>query len=349
MDESIELLATVVVAAEDEAGAREACGELCWHVEGQVIESTDCSAEEPGCWSVTISVPTDERATHNMGAPLARAVRRFVRSLGPALTLPRVSCEPPTAWTVLDDPEALGGLVPGAERLLIEAWCGPDPYRMRLPAQPQQPAKPQQQSTPQSSTSQSSTSQQPKPPKPKPPARPRPPVKPEPEPQPEPELRAKVDEAPKPATEPEQQQQVSPAHRWIPPEDKQNSTEGYRLSLRVDVATVRAAGAEWQARAVASRISGTATLTGVTEHDGVLSVHVDLGPAIASPPQTVLTAVSALDRAGWSPLRWEGDTAITSWTADPPPSSGITALELSSGPAANGRRPHQHPARPTNG
>ena len=266
MDESIELLVTVVVAAEGEEAARDACEQLCWHVEGRIVDSADCSAEEPGCWSVTIGVPTEERATYNVGAPLARAVRRFVRSLGPNQALPRVSCEPPTAWTVLDEPETLAELVPGAERMLIEAWCGADPYRMR-------------------------------------------------------------EREPEPAPVPEQ-----PTHRWIPPEDKA-SQDGYRLILRVDVATTRYAGAEWQARAVASRISGAATLTGMTERNGVLSVHVDLGPAPSTAPQTVLSAVSALDRAGWTPLRWEGDTAITSWIADPMPSSGITALELSSGPA----------------
>jgi hypothetical protein len=204
--------------------------------------------------------------------------------------MPRVSCEPPTAWTVLDEPENIAELVPGAERLLIEAWCGADPYRMRARQNQSQPPAP----------------------------RPRP----EPKPQPEPEPAPKV----------EVQQKKPATQQWIPPEDK-STKDGYRLILRVDVATTRPAGAEWQARAVASRISGAATLTGVIERDGVLSVHVDLGPARTSPPQTVLSAVSALDRAGWSPLRWEGDTAITSWTADPAPSSGITALELSSGPA----------------
>jgi hypothetical protein len=308
MDESIELLVTVVVAAEGEEAARDACEQLCWHVEGQVVDSADCSAEEPGCWAITIAVPTEERATYNMAAPLARAVRRFVRSLGPNQSVPRVSCEPPTAWTVLDEPETIAELVPGAERLLIEAWCGADPYRMRS-RQTQQPA-----------------------PRPRPEPSPKPAPSPKPEPQPEPEPKADA--------------QPTAAHRWIPPEEK-TTQDGYRLILRVDVATTRPAGAEWQARAVASRISGAATLTGTTERDGVLSVHVDLGPARTSPPQSVLNAVSALDRGGWSPLRWVGDTAITSWAADPTPSSGITALELSSGPAPaprveekpNGRAP----------
>jgi hypothetical protein len=108
--------------------------------------------------------------------------------------------------------------------------------------------------------------------------------------------------------------------------------------LRVDVATSRAAGAEWQARALASRISRTATLAGITEHDGVLSVLVDLGTTRTPAPQAVLTAVAALDRPGWSALRWEGDTAITTWTAKPRPDSGITELELSSSPDVRRRR-----------
>lgn len=302
MDESIELLVTVVVAAEGEEAARDACEQLCWQVEGQIVDSADCSAEEPGCWAVTIAVPTDERATYNMAAPLARAVRRFVRSLGPNQSIPRVSCEPPTAWTVLDEPESIAQLVSGSERLLIEAWCGADPYRMRSrqpQSEPPQPApRPEPRPEPRHAEPQNSEPKN---------SEPRPEPKPEPKPKP-------------------------PARHWIPPEEK-NTQDGYRLILRVDVATSRPAGAEWQARAVASRISGAATLTGVTERNGVLSVHVDLGPALTSAPQTVLSAVSALDRAGWTPLRWEGDTAITSWIADPAPTTGITAMELSSGPA----------------
>jgi hypothetical protein len=313
MDESIELLVTVVVAAEGEEAAREACEQLCWHVEGQIVDSTDCSAEEPGCWAVTVAVPTDERATYNVAAPLARAVRRLVRSLGPNQTMPRVSCEPPTAWTVLDEPETIGRLVPGAERMLIEAWCGADPYRMRA-RQSQPEPRPQSKSKPE----------------PQPAPEPEPEPKPEPEPTPAPPA-AQASPTPPASQGPPAARQPA-AQRWIPPEDKP-SPDGYRLILRVDVATTRPAGAEWQARAVASRISGAATLTGVTERDGVLTVHVDLGPARSSAPQTVLTAVSALDRGGWTPLRWEGDTAITNWRADPMPTSGITALELSSGPA----------------
>jgi hypothetical protein len=278
MDDHVELVVTVVLAAEGDQPARSACERLVWQVDGRIVESADCSAEEPGCWSVIMRVPSEERATHNVAAPLARAVRQFVRGLGDDFGGPRVSCEPPTAWTVLDDPEAVSALVEGAERILVEAWHGTDPY-----------------------------------PGAEPPAAPAP-------------------EEPAAVPAPEEQA-AEPVRRGAPPAD-----DSCRLTLRVDVATDRPAGAEWQARALASRISRTATLVGITERDGVLSVLVDLGTARMPASQTVLTAVSALDRPGWSALRWEGETAITTWTAKPKPNSGITELELSSSPDVRRRR-----------
>jgi hypothetical protein len=284
-DDRVELLVTVVLAAEGEPAARAACRELVWQVDGRIVEATDCSAEEPGCWSVTLRVPSEERATHNVAAPLARAVRQFVRGLGPDFVVPMVSCEPPTAWTVLDDPDAIEALATGAERLLVEAWYGGDPY----PAGQDENQENSQESGPEKA-------------------------------------------AEKPA-EPRQ-----PARRQRPPTSDTGPAPSCRLTLRVDVATSRVAGAQWQARALASRISRTATVSGVTARDGVLSVLVDLGTAHTPVPQTVLTAVSALDRPGWSALRWEGDTALTTWTANPRPESGITELELSSSPDARRRR-----------
>lgn len=310
MDDHVELLVTVVLAAEGERAARAACRNLVWQVDGRIVASADCSAEEPGCWSVTLRVPSEERATHHVAAPLARAVRQFVRGLGPDLVVPTVSCEPPTAWTVLDDPDVVQSLVSGAERLLVEAWCGGDPYPTGL----ETPAEIVPKSTIEPATKT------------------------------EPRMDRKtietvIETAPKTpenlgetASEPK----VEPAgdnsgarHR---PTGDTDGPAGCRLTLRVDVATSRVAGAQWQARALASRISRTATLSGVTEHDGVLSVLVDLGTAHTPVPQTVLTAVSALDRPGWSALRWEGETASTTWTAKPRPESGITELELSSSP-----------------
>jgi len=289
MDDHVELIVTVVLAADGEQAAVAACQDLVWQVDGRIVAAADCSAEEPGCWSVTLRVPSEERATHHVAAPLARAVRQFVRGLGPDFVVPIVSCEPPTAWTVLDDPEAVQSLVSGAERLLVEAWYGGDPY----------PQAPETESTV------------------------------------EPAETLIENETKTPVTLPE----PVPVEKIEPVDHKRHRAAadpddpaGCRLTLRVDVATSRVAGAEWQARALASRISRTATLDGITEHDGVLSVLVDLGTAHTPVPQTVLTAVSALDRPGWSALRWEGETAITTWTAKPRPESGITELELSSSP-----------------
>lgn len=297
MDDHVELLVTVVLAADDERAARAACRDLVWQVDGRIVASADCSAEEPGCWSVTLRVPSEERATHHVAAPLARAVRQFVRGLGPDFVVPIVSCEPPTAWTVLDDPDAVSSLAPGAERILVEAWYGGDPYAdaaketaVELPAKSA--------------------------------------VKP-------PET---VIETASETQLPDDPQAVNAKPESYVAADGPGEPVGCRLRLRVDVATSRVAGAQWQARALASRISRTATLAGITEHDGVLSVLVDLGTAHTPVPQTVLTAVSALDRPGWSALRWEGETAITTWTAKPRPESGITELELSSSPNA-------HPSR----
>lgn len=301
MENRVDLLVTVVLAAGDERAARQACQELRWHVDGRIVEATDCSAEEPGCWSVTMRVPTEERATHQVAAPLARAVRQFVRNLGPAFPTPRVACEPPTAWTVLDDPDAVDGLVSGAERLLVEAWCGGDPYP---------PA-------PDGATDTATGEADPSWPHDEP-------APPEPERVIEPEVAAEAERTAEAATRPVADQ----------PNQAGGPAADHRLTMRVDVATARTPGAEWQARALASRISRTATLTGISEGDGVVSVHIDLGRTPGSPSQAVLTAVSALDRQqGWSALRWSGDTAITSWVAQPRPAAGITGLELACGPA----------------
>ncbi|MBQ6643192.1 MAG: hypothetical protein IJH84_19455, partial [Saccharopolyspora sp.] len=117
----LELLITVVLGAEDDGRAREACLPLLQRVGGRIVESGDCSDEEPGCWSVTISRPAD--STHTGPAALARAVRTFLRELGSLYSGQRVACEPPAAWAVIDDPELVGELVPGGERLLLEAWA----------------------------------------------------------------------------------------------------------------------------------------------------------------------------------------------------------------------------------
>ncbi|MEV0679806.1 hypothetical protein AB0I60_25095 [Actinosynnema sp. NPDC050436] len=253
--EDLELVITVVVAADDERQARAACAGLLQRVGGRVVRADDCSDEEPGCWSVTVSRTGDERATHNVAGALARAVRTFVRSLGDGFPVPGVACEPPTAWTVLDDPEPLGRLVPGAERLLVEAWAGGDPQRRAV----------------------------------------------------EPEPGTGVDAEP---------------------------DAGTRLLLRVDVAAGRSAGAEWQARAVASRVARSGKITRVAPHGHLLSVHVDLGSSVNSPSGALLDAVASLGRSGWTPVEWAGASATTRWSASPVPPAGITALELTATPAS---------------
>ncbi|MFI9814069.1 hypothetical protein [Saccharothrix variisporea] len=260
--EDLELLITVVVAADDEQQARTACAGLLRRVGGRVVAAGDCSDEEPGCWSVTVSLVSGERATQNVAGALARAVRMFVRSLGDDFPMPRVACEPPTAWTVLEDQPLLDGIVPGAERLLIEAWAGGDPQR-------------------------------------------------------------------RPETETAKNGEDRPVADVAAPVGG-----GTRLLLRVDVAADRSAGAEWQARAVASRVARSGKITRVAPHGHLLSVHIDLGSSVDSPTVALQGAVSSLGRTGWTPVEWSGESAITRWSATPVPESGITALELSATPAS---------------
>jgi len=293
--EELELLITVVVGAQDERQARTACAGLLRRVGGRVVQADDCSDEEPGCWSVTVSLVSGERATQNVAGALARAVRAFVRSLGDEFPMPRVSCEPPTAWTVLEDPPRLDGLVPGAERLLVEAWAGGDPQRR--PARPEPAAQE----------------------RPEPAAR----THPEGAAQARPGAATRVDAEPPPDTRPA----PSPGAGAEPAPDT-------RLLLRVDVAADRSAGAEWQARAVASRVARDGKITRVAPQGDLLSVHVDLGSS-AEPPEAALRgAVSSLGRSGWTPVRWAGPSAVIRWSAAPVPPSGIAALELTATPAS---------------
>ncbi|GDY30131.1 hypothetical protein [Gandjariella thermophila] len=123
-EEEFELLITVVVAADDGEHSRGACQRWLDRIGGTVVGSRDCSDEEPGCWAVTIRRHSGVSAVPGDPAGLARAVRVFVRTFCPRAGVPRIACEPPVAWTVLDDPEVIGELVPGGERMLVEAWSG---------------------------------------------------------------------------------------------------------------------------------------------------------------------------------------------------------------------------------
>lgn len=120
----LELLITVVVCAEGDEAARQACHPLLRRIGGRIVESGDCSDEEPGCWSVTIGRPAAEAGCAVGPAALSRAVRQFLRELGPDYAGHRVACEFPTAWTVIDHSDLMEALVSGGERLLVEAWAG---------------------------------------------------------------------------------------------------------------------------------------------------------------------------------------------------------------------------------
>ncbi|NUT48048.1 MAG: hypothetical protein HOV94_12175 [Saccharothrix sp.] len=411
--EDLELLITAVVAADDEQQARAACAALLRQVGGLVVRAFDCSDEEPGCWSVTISRLSGERATQNVAGALARAVRTFVRQLGPHFPTPRVACEPPTAWTVLEDPALLDDLVPGAERLLVEAWAGGDPQRGG-PTRPRQdtsrpePHRPTTTAEPRDTTAaitEPATAE----------SRTADPDDRSPAPGPEasvigggrpgePWTANPPDRSPaahprdtgtaatgtaitgagtaasrtgepwpaEPETgEPEtgelrsaesRSAQARSGESWsgesrsgelesgesgtggaegrspagaAPERAKSGAVEeGCRLSLRVDVATDRVAGAEWQARAVASRITRSGKITRVAPHEHLLSVHIDLGPSDNSPTNALRDAVTSLGRSGWSRVEWSGGSGSIRWSATPAPPAGIAAMELTATPAS---------------
>jgi hypothetical protein len=296
VEEDLELLITAVVAADDEQQARAACAGLLHQVSGRVVRAVDCSDEEPGCWSVTISGVSGERVTQNVAGALARAVRTFVRRLGDEFPTPRVACEPPTAWTVLEDPALLDGPVPGGERLLVEAWAGGDPQQKASPHRASQPDDPRH-NDPRH-------------------------VEHRPDPgEPRPTANLTTDPAVNPGAAPA-------ADRADVPEP------GTRLSLRVDVATDRSAGAEWQARAVASRVARSGKITRVAPHGHLLSVHIDLGSSVNSPTVALHDAVASLGRSGWSAVEWSDGSASIRWSATPVPPAGIAALELTATPAS---------------
>ncbi|MFD0485921.1 hypothetical protein [Saccharopolyspora erythraea] len=256
----LELLITVVAGAEDERAARDACRGLVRRLDGRIVESGDCSDEEPGCWSVTISC-TGAASGTGPGA-LSRAVRTFLRELGPDYGRHRVSCEPPTAWTVVDNPELVGDLVAGGERMLVEAWTG---------------------------GSAAFDSFDP------------------------------LDDPDEPMPEPD------PG----PSELDEHGRRRPRLALLVDVVTERRAGAEWPARALASRLSRNAVVVDWAERPPMVRIELDLGPAVGEPPEIVTNAIAQLGGSGWSRLRVDGPRAMARWSAAPTPPSGIAAIELS--------------------
>ncbi|RJQ70288.1 hypothetical protein D5S17_29355 [Pseudonocardiaceae bacterium YIM PH 21723] len=395
MEQSLELLITVVVAAENEEQAVAACTPFVERVDGRIVRAVDCSTEDPGCWAVSVIRSSSETVTKNPSAGLSRAVRVFVRGLATESGY-RVACEPPTAWTIIDDQPSVHALVPAGERILVEAWLD----RVPLPGeQPQPPPSPI--ATGSADTSVAAVNQ------PEEPAdkaevthalrevREEPialPVTADPDEnpvvaaEPPPAEPIAVELTTVPASEPGLEDPTAiPAAAFEPIalepeiedvvleepviedailvegadsmesapaqpdiEDPEIEVEAVapepeplaslvtereiplaRLRLWVEVATERAAPAEWQARAVASRIVRTATISDYVQRDGVIGVGMDLGQVDVSPAQAVLAAVSALGRPGWSPMRWDGDTATICWIASPSPDSGVIGLELS--------------------
>ncbi|MHA6798257.1 hypothetical protein [Bounagaea algeriensis] len=117
---------TAVVGADTASAAVTACSDLARLLSGEIAGAVDCSAEEPGCWAVTIHrAGAALSGTQSAEATLSGAVRRMLRALGAPLARGQVHCAPPTAWTVLEQPEVLAELVPGGERLLLEARSDP--------------------------------------------------------------------------------------------------------------------------------------------------------------------------------------------------------------------------------
>jgi hypothetical protein len=269
-DTELELLITVVVGADDDRTARDACRGLLRRVGGRIVESGDCSDEEPGCWSVTISRGGENRGYSVGSVALSRAVRNFLRELGSDYARHRVSCELPTAWTVVDNPDLVGALVCRGERLLVEAWAGGSILTAGA------------------------------------------------------DLDLFDDEDPdEPAPETEPRLDDYDEHGRRRP----------RLMLIVDVVTDRRPGAEWPARALASRLSRSVTITDCTERPPMVRVKLDLGPAAGNPREIVTNAVFTLGGAGWSRLRIQDGTATVRWSAALTPPSGIAAVELSASQA----------------
>ncbi len=259
VEDELELLITVVVGAEDAPRAESACGPLLERVGGRVVGCADCSDEEPGCWSVTINRAAETSGT-GQGA-LSRAVRDFLRELG--IGSLRISCEPPTAWAVVDDPDAVGGLVRGGERVLVEAWAG-GPATARAT----------------DSDEVISTS----------------------EGDPATEGRGEVADG--------------------------DGPDRPRLGLLVDVVTERRSGAEWPARALASRLARTAAITDCAERPPVVRITMDLGSGAGEPDELVSRAASRLGGGGWTRPSARGPSTVMRWTAAPTPPSGIAAIEL---------------------
>lgn len=265
----LELLITAVVGAADETAARAGCRPLLERLGGRIVECLDCSDEEPGCWSVTIS-RGDPGSSAHPGA-LSRAVRNLLRELSPECARLRVSCEPPTAWAVVDDPALVQGLIENGERLLVEAWSDGSSLPSYDGPADQEPAGQEQNG--------------------------------------------------------QEQADHDPARAGTAPENL-DDTGSARLELLVDVVTDRRSGAEWPARALASRLARRATIVSSDEQPPVVRVALDLGARSGDPADVVADAAALLGGSGWTRVRSREHAAVKRWSVSPAPSSGIAAIEL---------------------
>ncbi|AOS65786.1 hypothetical protein [Actinoalloteichus hymeniacidonis] len=268
VEDRFELLVTVVVGAENERRARAACQGLLSLAGGRIVEAGDCSAEEPGCWSVTIRRSAEVTASEDEAATLGRAVRRFLRRLGPKFANSRVACEPPTAWSVIDDPELLGTVIPSGERLLIEAWSDDS----ALPLDTTPVAGP-----------------------------------------------ASAESGP------------GAGESGVVADEADDDMTGLpRLQLRVEVRTDRAAGAHWQARAVASRLVQQAAILRTDQVDQrTFGVTMDLGHRPGTLAEAAREAAAILGAPGWSPVDETAGIASTNWSTSAPGRNGVVGLHLS--------------------
>lgn len=293
MDAQLELMVTVVLAARDDRRARRACADLAGRLGGTVTQAADLLDEEPGCWSVTIALSRPAPADAGSPAALTAAVRGLIAEIAPGAGV-ETSCEPPTAWAVIDDIEVLAPVVSRGERLLVEVWSEPATLAPSAPPRPRAPS--------------------------------RAPAEPghvliartsdfNPDGSPADGVTGGGDTG-----------EGDPAGDGRPADD--------RLSLWLVLVPGRPDGARWLARAVAGRIVRHAEITEVIELDDMTCVGMDLGVLDRPPIAGVLAAVAALGSPGWTPVCHNDQVVTTRWVALPRPAAGVLAMEIAAGPVA---------------
>lgn len=302
MDPKLELMVTVVLTASDERQARAACQRLLDRVGGIVTHAADLLDEEPGCWTVTTTLlrTAPPAGDGSQAEVMTAAARLLLTEIDPALN-GELTCEPPTAWAVIDNAEAVGAVVDGGERLMLEVWFG---TASLAPATPPRPR---------SATSERLV------------------VSPRDLP---------AEDTPTDGEDVADDEAVvlvgeDTADEDVPDDDPLDDVEEEhpdRLLLWVAVAPDPLGGARWQATALSNRITRYAAVVEVIELDDMTCVGLDLGLLDRSPSAAVMAAVAALGCPGWTPVSCVDGMVTTRWTADPPPNVGVLALEFTAGP-----------------